>query len=558
MKKYLLLSVLGLLTGRSLPVFAQSPNLTTKVDSLFATWSKSDSPGCACGVIKDQKLIYTKGYGMADLEHDAPITSQSVFYIASTSKQFTAASIALLAIDKKLSLDDDIRTYIPEMPSYGKPIRINNLLHHTSGLRDHFDVMSLAGWYESDYVNNEMSLQLMAQQRALNFETGTKYEYSNTNYMLLAEIVRRVSGKSLRLFAQERLFAPLGMNHTHFDDDYRQVVKQRVISYDPVKGNSYVQLLKDFDLHGDGNLLTTVEDLYRWDANFYTGKVGGKELTKLLLTKGVLANGDTIPYALGLSHGKYKGLPTVSHTGGFKGFRTQLIRFPQQQFSVVVLCNLGSLNPSALANKVADIYLSSYFTQAKVEQPKQTASTKPYPFVPATFDPYVGQYELSSDFIISFKRDGDRYYSQATGQPEFEIFPTSDTTFSVKAFEASLTFHRQPDGKVNKVTLHQNGNHPANRVATVVPYSIPPEQLTQYAGTYTSAELNASYSLVVEKDTLHVRHSRLGDMGSCKPTSKDKFNWNGDKIDFVRSADGQLTGFRIAHWRIRDVWFEKR
>ena len=217
-------------------MLAQSPELTAKVDAVFATWNKPDSPGCACGVINDQKLIYSKGYGMADLEHDVPITPQSVFYIASTSKQFTAASIALLALDKKLSLDDDIHTYFPEIPSYGKPIRIYNLLHHTSGLRDHLDLVSLAGWHESDYVNNEMSLRLVAQQRGLNFETGTRYEYSNTNYMLLAEIVRKVSGKSLRLFAQERLFAPLGMNHTHVDDDYRQVVKQRVISYDPVNG----------------------------------------------------------------------------------------------------------------------------------------------------------------------------------------------------------------------------------------------------------------------------------------------------------------------------------
>lgn len=195
------------------------------------------------------------------------------------------------------------------------------------------------------------------------------------------------------------------MNHTHFDDDYRQVVKQRVISYDSQPGGGYIQLFKDFDLHGDGNLLTTVEDLQRWDENFYSGKVGGSEFLKLQLTKGVLSNKDSISYALGLSHGMYKGLPTISHTGGFKGFRTQLVRFPQQHFSVIVLCNLGSINPSGIANKVTDIYLANQF-KIPTNKPQKAVTQKEVKIAPTIFDAYIGSYELAEQpgFILSFKQ----------------------------------------------------------------------------------------------------------------------------------------------------------
>lgn len=537
--------------------FAQSTALSAKVDSLFAPWNKPDSPGCVCGVIKDQLLLYAKGYGTADLEHDVPITPQSVFYIASTSKQFTASSIALLALDKKLSLNDDIHTYLPEIPSYGKPIRINDLLHHTSGLKDHFELMYLAGWHESDYTNNEMVLRLVAHQRTLNFETGTKHEYSNTNYMLLAEIVRKVSGKSLRLFAQERIFTPLGMNHTHFDDDYPQVVKQRVISYAPPMGGTYIQLLKDFDLHGDGNLLTTVEDLQRWDANFYTGKVGGVELTKMLLTKGVLTSGDTIPYALGLGHGHYKGLPIVSHTGGFKGFRTQLLRFPDQHFSVAVLCNLGSINAYELANKVADIYLDDQFKNVKSEKPQAVASTdlknaSTISLKPELLKKYAGVYQLGPGWAVTLSQERGQLMTQANGEPKFPTEAKSDSVIWIDAYGASMTFVTDKNGSVNLLRYR------TIQAKRITPWVANPTEFPSLKGTYYSPELAAEYTVDTINGKLIMHHRRIGDFElSADPTEVNGFSGKIGNLSFVKNAQKKVTGF-MAGSRVKNIWFEKR
>jgi CubicO group peptidase (beta-lactamase class C family) len=341
---------------------AADASLSDKVDALFSAWAKPDSPGAVCAVIRDGEVIHARGYGMEDLEHDVPLSPDSVFYIASTSKQFTAASIALLVLDGKLSLDDDIRQHLPEMADRSPPITVRHLVHHTSGLRDYFALLGLTGWTDTDYFNNDMVVKLLARQRTLNFEPGTRHLYSNSNYVLLAEIVKRVSEKSLRQFADERIFQPLGMTHTHFDDDYRQIVKHRALSYAPKRGGGWQQLLKEFDGYGDGNLLTTVGDLARWDENFTTGKVGGEEFLKLILTRGALDSGKSLDYAFGLGHAAYRGLATVQHGGGFKGFRTEMVRFPGQQFTVIVLGNVATFNPGQMAQRVADLYLADQFT----------------------------------------------------------------------------------------------------------------------------------------------------------------------------------------------------
>lgn len=332
--------------------------LAERVDSLFASLAKSVSPGCALGVIKDGELIYGRGYGSANLDYELPVKTDSVFYLASVSKQFVAACIALLAIDRKLALDDDIRKYIPELPDYGVTITIRHLVHHTSGLRSYLSLMELAGLRARDVHSRGDVLEFIYRQKTLNFQPGERYLYSNTGYFLLAEVVERVSGGSLRDYADEKLFAPLGMNSTHFHDDHTQVVKNRVVSYVNRAPDTFrVSYLASWDQVGSGGLLSTVDDLVRWDRNSYNRKVGGEALHKLLHTRGVLNDGTALDYAFGLVHGEYKGLRTVGHGGSFMGFRTVLLRFPEERFSVIILANLGTVNPGALARKVADVYL---------------------------------------------------------------------------------------------------------------------------------------------------------------------------------------------------------
>ena len=352
-----------------LPAQSFPPN--PKVDALFAEWNKTTTPGCALGVVQNGKFIYERGYGMANLDYDIPNSPRLIYYVGSDSKQFTAASIALLVLDGKISLSDDVRKYVPEMPNYsatyGVPVTIDNLVHHTSGIRDIYTLMDLAGLRMEDVMPDSVALALIARQKELNFKPGTEYLYSNSGYWLLGQIVQRVSGKSLRLFADERMFAPLGMTHTHFHDDPGHVMKNRAMSYMPDSAHGFrISYLQNFDKIGAGGLYTTIEDLLKWDDNFYSHKVGGDALQNLIHTRGILNGRDTITYAFGNEVSSYRGLATDEHGGSLMGYRAHILRFPSQHFSVIETCNLGTIDPGSIARKVADVYLGDRLKQATV------------------------------------------------------------------------------------------------------------------------------------------------------------------------------------------------
>ena len=301
--------------------------------------------------------MLARGYGMASLDHDVPISPRTVFYVASVSKQFTAASVILLALDGLLSLDDPVRKHIPELRDYGHPLTIRHMINHTSGLRDYLTLMPLAGMRGENVNSDDEILQLILRQQKLNFEPGTEYLYSNSGYYLLAEIVRRVSGKSLREFADERIFRPLGMTQTHFHDDRTMIVKDRALAYSPDGNGFRLNYWANFDKVGSGGLMSSIEDLAKWDRNFYTREVGGDGLHRELHRRAVLATGDTITYAGGLTVDEYRGLPTVRHGGSTAGYRTEILRFPEQRFSAIVLCNVSAAVPATYTNRIAEIWL---------------------------------------------------------------------------------------------------------------------------------------------------------------------------------------------------------
>jgi len=314
------LLILGLLAGL-LPATnaaaqqTRRPELTNKVDEIFAEWDRTDSPGCALGVIRDGDFIYRRGYGMANLELSIALSSESVFYIGSTSKQFVAASIMLAVEQGHLSLDDDIRKYVPEIPDYGKTITVRHLLHHTSGLRDYLTLWVLAGENIEDIHSADDVLRMIARQKALNFQPGDEYLYSNSGYFLLSVILERATGQSLRDFARENIFQPLGMTHTHFHDDYTHIVKNRAMGHLRRSDGSIALNMSNFSQVGSGGLYTSVDDLLFWDRNFYDNRLGKGGLIDAMLVRGVLSSGDTLSYAAALQIGEYRGLRTVAHGG---------------------------------------------------------------------------------------------------------------------------------------------------------------------------------------------------------------------------------------------------
>jgi len=268
-------------------------SLSRSIDELFDKWNKSDSPGCALVVIKEGKVIYERGYGCANLEYGIPITPSSVFYIASVSKQFTAMSVLLLVQEGKLSLDDDLRKYLAEIPDFGRVITLRHLIHHTSGLRDYEELLAMAGWRMDDVLTREHMLNIVSHQKELNFRPGDEYQYCNTGYCLLAEIVARVSGQSFREFTHANIFEPLGMTNTHFHDDHESIVRNRAYSYRPDGSKSSKNAFNNASVVGGGGMYSTVEDLAKWVGNFDHGRVGGPEVLKQMHERGVLNNGNT-------------------------------------------------------------------------------------------------------------------------------------------------------------------------------------------------------------------------------------------------------------------------
>lgn len=370
------------------PARAQRTDTTIPaVDAIFAPWDETGSPGCALGVVEDGEFIYERGYGFANLDWGIPSATDTVFYVGSVSKQFTAAVIALLAEEGAVDLDENIREYFPEIPKYVRPITVRHLVHHTSGLRDIYTLMSLAGIRLEDVFTDKQAIELIAAQRETNFEPGSEYLYSNSGYFLLAQLVERVSDKTLREFAEEKIFAPLGMKDTHFHDRPGHIVGRRAISYQDSDVDEHqefqVSYLGNFDKVGAGGLYTTVRDLLLWDRNFYSGDVGGKPFLDLIHTRGVLNDGSQLTYAFGLTVDEYRGSKTVSHGGSMMGFKAAYLQFPEQRFSVITTCNLGSINPMPLAQQVADVYLGDQLARAvpsSTTMRRSNSSTDSEPF----------------------------------------------------------------------------------------------------------------------------------------------------------------------------------
>lgn len=496
------------------------------------------APGCAIGVALDGRSVYEKAYGMADLEYSIPNTAQTIFESGSVAKQFTAASIVLLALDGKLKLDDPVKTYIPELPDYGAPLTIRHLLNHTGGVRDWGPVLALTGSGRGDrVVSQALARDIIVHQRNLDFLPGSEYSYSNSGYTLLATIVERVSKQSLPVFTAERLFKPLGMTHSSWRDDYQRIVPGRAQAYSPQGAGAWRLEMPFMNVYGNGGMLTTVGDWLKWNAMLDSRSLGAP-LVDQMETTGVLNDNRKISYALGLIVGSYKGKKEVSHNGSTAGYQTYLGRFPELKLSIAVLCNAASANPTALARRIVD----------EVGGPFEAA--QPPDFV-----------TLSEDEI---KAHAGVWRNERTHLPLRTTFengalkvnnivfrPLKDGSFLAGGTRVRF----EPGTAGNPGLAILSGGDNIERYLADQVWTPTPDELKALTGVWHSDEADSTYTLTVE-DTRAWLTQRPATKIGLNPVYKDHFTAiNGSVVWFTRT--GKTITMHVGTSRMRDMPFTR-
>jgi CubicO group peptidase (beta-lactamase class C family) len=530
-------------------------DLDKRVDDIFQQWSKPGTPGAAVAVIQSGKIVCTKGYGLANLEYDIPVTPQTIYHVASVSKQFTAMALVLLEQDGKLSIEDDVHKYLRELPEYGTTITIRQLLQHTSGIRDQWQTLAVAGWRLDDVITQQQILRMLFRQKELNFAPGTKHLYSNGGYSLAAEIVARVAGTNFPAFCEARIFRPLGMTRTHFHDDHRRIVHDRAYSY----GNTavgYEASPLNYANVGATSLFTTAEDLVKWLDNFREPKVGGSAGVARLQEQAVLADGKKIDYALGVALGKHRGLKTISHSGGDAGYRSHVLWFPEEKLGIAVVSGLASFDTGGIAAKVADVYLEGKGSPETPEPPKAEQALRTYITLESkVLDLYIGHYLLDVLGVVCEirKKDG-KLVAEIPTQPVQELKALATNRFYLEAAQGEVRFTPEGDG----MRLRFTGLGPVISGERITLDATP--NLAEYQGAYWSDELQTQYTLVLKADRLIAEHVRHGEI-TLTATAKDCFvskEWFMPEVRFRRDSTGRVVGLTIGGGRVAGIRFDRK
>jgi CubicO group peptidase (beta-lactamase class C family) len=567
---FLRLSTAAILLNTGVFAAPTTKQESAEVDKVFADLQKPGSPGCAVAVLRDGKIIDSRGYGLASVELNAPITPETVFDIGSTSKQFTAASILLLEQQGKLSINDDVRKYIPELPDYRQstahPITILNLLNHTSGLRDYLSLLQFSGASIDSVTTEEDALALIIRQKALNFPSGSAWTYSNTGYFLLSVIVKRVSGMTLREFASRNIFQPLGMTHTNFRDDHTMLIPNRALAYDPGEKAGYKLDVSYYEQLGDGAVHTSVEDMAKWDENFYSAKVGGKSLVARMQEPRQLNSGKKLDYAMGLFIQETRGLHTVRHGGSWGGYRAELLRFPDQHFSVACLCNVANARPSKRADLVAEVFLGSLMKSAEGSADVST-NAKGIVLTAPQIQALTGMYrDPVTKTVARIAAVNGKLHVEMMGST-FPLRAKSPVELAPVDLPGVAGFSFEAPNAARYQRMRISGEEPATyeRVTPAVPSA---EDLSAYAGDFESEELGVVYQLRVVASKLQV--VRLSDSSGMPrtglalpmelaPTIADEFEVSsqGIVLNFVRNGENGVTGFGLSQDRMQGITFSR-
>jgi CubicO group peptidase (beta-lactamase class C family) len=533
-----------------------SEEIKSKIDSVFKDYNDINKPGASVAVVKDEKIIFKKGYGSANLEYDIPNSPSTIFHIASVSKQFTAFSILLLESQGKLSFDDDIRKYIPEVPDFGKTITLRHLASHTSGLRDQWNLLAMAGWRLDDVITKEHVLKLVSKQKELNFNPGEEYTYCNTGFTLLAEVVARVSEQSFAEFTEEHIFKPLKMSNTLFYDDHEKIVKNRAYSYQS-NNNGYKKSVLSYANVGATSLFTTVEDLALWSINFANPKVGNSSIIKTLNTLAVLNNGETFGGAYGQFVGKYKGLNEIQHGGADAGYRSYLTRFPDENFSVIVFSNSAQFNSGGIAHEVVDIFLKDKFVDEPKKKTNQVENVEPLEDI--TQNQLNGNYEIQTGVVLEITAKNDSIHVlQTWNKSSYTIINTKGNTYEIPTDSSiQFVFSELEDDKAQVLTVFQNGNETTCK--RVEKLDLSAIKIEDYTGAFYSEELSTTYSFTIVDGKLIAKHSRLSDI-SLSLIKEDMFSgntWFFGQIEFIRDSNNAISGCKVSSGRVRNLLFKK-
>ncbi len=525
-----------------------------EINHLFKAWNTNNTPGAAVAVILEDTIVFEGAYGSASLEFGIKNSSSTLFNIASNSKQFTAYALLHLVEEGKVDLDDDIRKYIPELPDFGEMIKVKTLAQHTHGIRGITYLLGMAGWNIEDVISRKDVLKLLRQQKELNFSPETDFSYNNSGYMLLAELIERVSGKPFHQYLDEIIFIPLEMKNTVLFEDNQKIIPNLASPYF-FDGTGYKKGIRNSkDIVGNTGIRTSIDDLCKWVINFEKPKIGSKELLDKLAHTAVLKNGDTLNYAFGQKVSQYNGRKVISHGGADAGYRSQVLRFPDQKLAIIVLTNDGSLNADEEAYAIADIYLDNKKmldanSSIDVVQKPLRAIAK------ETLKKYEGKFELQPGFILEFNEKEEQLYITATGQGTFPLEMLNEEQFQIRRISATITFVKNENGDVDTLTFNRNGQDSTGKR---IRFHMDNSKLQEYIGIYYSPELRTSYELKIENGVLTAIHQRQ-EITQLSPLTNQKFSgntWFFGSLEFD-IEEGSVVGFKVSSDRVHNLRFNK-
>jgi CubicO group peptidase (beta-lactamase class C family) len=535
--------------------FAQAIDSATakKIDGQFLQIKKT-SPGCAIGIVRNDTLIYAKGYGLANLEYGVPINTRTIFEMGSISKQFTAYAILLLARQGKLSIDDDIHKYLSWLPDFGKKICISNLLYHTSGIRDYDQLLAMVGTTQEDVITREHLIKILSRQQTLNFVPGEQYMYSNSGYFLLGEIVRAVTGESLRQFTDSAIFKPLGMNSTNFHDDYTEMVPNRAYPY--VQANTMGII--NSSVVGAKGLFTSIDDMSKWAINFFNSKSESYQIIAQMMQSGKLNSGKETGVGAGLQTDDYRGLKMYLHGGINGGYNNFIMFLPEVKMAFFIFSNAGNSNYAGKTTHVADLFIKD--TRPEKEKPGFKTPFDPIVKDTTSVQPLLGSYVVDDGDHTAFKLKDRKFYYVLNGRQTFILYRTERDTFWFRGFYPGIKFvftvknahnvtvtQTWPDGRSRTMRKRDPFNTPADK------------QLMAYAGKYYCSELECSYGIILKDHQLVLTNAKYPDspLVFYSPTRMiNTLDWM-KSLDFTKDKKGKITGFDVNYNLVQDVRFEK-
>ena len=535
-----------------------SQNQLQKIDRLFIDWNTPNHPGGAIAVMKDGKRVFSKAYGLASLEYLIPNSTETFFNIGSNSKQFTAMGIVILKERNSLSFDDDIRTYIPELPVFAKTITIRHLLHHTSGLRDLHGLLGLAGWRNDDVISNVDLNRIIVKQNSLNFKPGEEILYCNTGYMLLVNIIEKVTGKKFKYWLKENIFDPLGLNNTYVEDQYDRVVLNNATSY--AGTSNFNRKIAYWNYVGSGNMHSTTSDLLKWLQNFSNPKEGWKSAFATLLTMNPLTNGNPNIFGFGVRIEKHLGRKIIQHGGAIGGFRSIIRSYPEDNLNIVVLSNFTGSKIVTKTNRIAEIIYpveEKVTTQNQIQLTKKSKkiiklSTKKLAKFEGTYwntkEKYGRKIYVRNDTLRYLRLDGSESLLAPIKKNSFLMLNVS--------VDVIITFNSK-DG-VKQMIVNVENELPAVFDLHNISKKTISKELSEYAGKYYSPEIETAYTVLIKGSEIYIHHIRHGNI-KLKRLYQDilKGEWPINMVEIKRNHKGKVEGLRITNGRVRNLWFKK-